>query len=107
MMRISMTYPQLRRREVSVDDELIHLTPMETDVVMVMLLRPPGYLVSKAELTEVLWPDPEAQPITAIRVIYMMIMRLRRKGVPIESRMNWGYAIPAAARGDPPMLLAA
>ena len=108
MPRACMTLPQYRRGEVSVDGVPVHLTPNETELVALMLVSDPNQIVDRDTFIEVIWPNPDTQPDTAPKIIDVMVMRCRKKGVPIDTSWGWGFRILEHNRGAcAPLLLAA
>jgi DNA-binding response OmpR family regulator len=97
-MRVAMTLPQYRRGEVSVDGVPVHLTPNEAELVALLLASPPDRGLTKETLIEAIWPNPDTQAVTAPKVIDVMVMRARKKGVPIETVWGRGFVIPEHVR---------
>lgn len=91
---ISMTWPQYRRRECSVNAFLIPLTRSETEILSVLLMRYPD-TVSKNDLIEALWEIPDNEPEFSEHTIDSMIHNLRKKiRLPyIASRTGFGYRL--------------
>lgn len=102
MSRVSMTLPQFYRCEANVDGTLVHLTPMETEMVSLLLTSPPDRAVGYWTLVEGLWPNPDTQALTADQVLHVMAAKLRRKGIAITTWWGRGMYIPRHARGAPP-----
>jgi DNA-binding response OmpR family regulator len=94
-----MTLPQYRRRECLLDGAPIHLSPHEAELVALLLVSPPDRPLAYETLVEGLWPDPDTQALTALGVLGSVVVKLRRKGVPIETEWGWGFFISARERG--------
>jgi len=92
-MYVGMTLPQSRRSHVTVGDREIYLTRQEHQIVEHLLLSRPRY-VTRDELIQVLWPDPDLEPDYAENTVGAHICRARRKGVPI-TRLGYkmGYTV--------------
>lgn len=101
---VSMTWPQYRRRECSVDGKAFRLTPQETDILAHLLVSGPVRPLAFDDFADVLWPGERSEPLHADRLIRVVISRLRRIGVRIEARNRFGYRILAQDRagfGEP------
>lgn len=98
---ISMTLPQCRRHEATIDGEVVHLTPNETELVALMLVSDPNQIVDKDTFIEAIWPNPDTQPDTAPKIIDVLVMWCRKKGVPITTVWGYGFFIPERNRGGP------
>jgi hypothetical protein len=99
--RVSMTLPQYARQECGVDGRPVHLTPHEADLLATLLVSPPDRLADYDLLIEALWPDADQQPLTAINIVHVLLVRLRRKGVTIHTGWGRGLVVPPEARGGP------
>lgn len=75
---IRMTWPQYLRGECQVGEFAVHLYPQEAEVMLALLLRYPGEVDIKT-LTEMVWPDPDEQPLAAAQGIRDLVRRLRAK----------------------------
>ena len=105
---ISMTVPQYRRRECTINGEVVRLRwSYRRDVLVALLLSHPDYYVSRAELIASVFSEPDLQPDYAADVIRQGIHFLRRWGVTIESRLGFGWRIPRHAREALPVRAAA
>ncbi len=91
---ITMTWPQYLRGECQVGEFAVHLFPQEAEVMLALLLRYPGEVDIKT-LIEMVWPDPEAQPLAAADGIRHLICRIRAKvgGFRIANRGFLGWAL--------------
>lgn len=58
---ITMTWPQYRRRQCSVGNWIVKLSPTETELLSTLLIRYPNP-VTITELVEAVYPDPDAEP---------------------------------------------
>jgi DNA-binding response OmpR family regulator len=103
---VSMTWPQYRRHECTIDGVTVRLRPQQAELLSVLLVGSPvGFLHADA-LIEGVWPDPDREPDTAENCIAVYIGQLRRLGVTIEARFHCGrsvrqhngYRIPVTAR---------
>lgn len=50
-----------------------------------------GGFVTKAQLVELIYPDPDTQPDTAMDCITVAAFQLRKKGFPIKCQYGRGY----------------
>lgn len=101
-----MSWPQYLRRECAADGRTVHLSPAEFRLVVAMLLADPRRFLEQTELVVELWPNGDTQPLAPKVALAIIIHRLRRLGVPIESRANrgcahQGYRISPSDRGRP------
>lgn len=96
MNTVSMTYPQWLRQEASIG----RLSTMDHRLLTLLLLSNPKEFVSSDEIIEVLWPDADAQALTANNRVRTHIFNLRQAGVPVETRHGWGWRIPEFARSS-------
>lgn len=90
---ISMTMPQYRRRECSINGTSVHLRPMYIEVLSTLLAAGPRF-VSRTELIEAIWPNPELEPDYAWTLVDHCILSLRRAGVSIETHWGIGWRVP-------------
>lgn len=101
---VSMTWAQYRRHECSVDGKPYRLTPQEGEILSHLLASGPIRPLGFDDFAEVLWPGEREEPFHADRLIRVVISRLRRIGIMIESRNRFGYRILAQDRvgfGEP------
>jgi hypothetical protein len=75
---ISMTWPQYLRRECRIGDFLIPLSPIETELLLVLLVRYPAP-VTVGELIDAIYPDPDREPEFADDQIRQSVRRLARR----------------------------
>lgn len=75
---IRMTWPQYLRGECQVGEFRVHLFPQEAEVMLALLLRYPREVDIKT-LIEMVWPDPDTQPLAASQGIRDLIRRVRAK----------------------------
>lgn len=99
MRRVVMTAPMMRRSECLVDGRLVRLTPGQTNLLAVLLLKGPVFTLWD-ELIEAVWPDPDLEPDQARRVLDVHMVRLRKRGIEIETWWGEGLRIPVEARGN-------
>lgn len=88
---IRMTWPMYRRQQIAVGDRLYGLSPQQTEIMFVLLSRH-GY-VSKNDLIEAVWPDPELEPDTASAVITTQVCLLRKRAGIEISHERYGFYI--------------
>ena len=98
-MGVAMTVPQMRRRECSVDGKRWRLAPGVHRLLVILMLADPDLVVSYEDLVEMMWPDPDTQPLTAVMVIHAYMQTLRRVGVTIETERGRGLRIARESRG--------
>jgi DNA-binding SARP family transcriptional activator len=94
-----MTLPQALRCEALCDDVIVRFSPMCHELLTLLLLSSPKRLLTLTTIVEVLWPDPDIQPLGATNRIHKCMMQLRRAGVDIEGQHGRGWRIPESARG--------
>jgi DNA-binding response OmpR family regulator len=99
-----MTWPEYLAGVCRVDGRLRRLTYQEADVLCVLLLGNPHKSISSAEMIERMWENSDSEPATAKDLIRSVVGRLRRHGIPIEQRRDFGYRIPEHGRGKPARL---
>lgn len=75
---ISMTWPQYLRHRCRIGDFIVHLSPMETDLLSTLLIRYPNPVTIK-ELIDVVYPDPDAEPEYPEGQIVQRMIHLARK----------------------------
>lgn len=96
---ISMTLPQYRRRECTVDGRTVRIKGAHcVELVALLLASHPDHRWTMGELIGALWPNPDFEPDWAESIIAVRIHRLRAKGIPIESDWGFGWRIPRHAR---------
>lgn len=102
MTTISMTAAQLARGECVIGDMFrVRLTPCEINLLALLLITPPSCVVEFETIIEAMWPDPDTQPLTTIKIVSVIKYRLSLKGIPIDSCWGRGlYSIPAERRGS-------
>lgn len=98
--RISMSWPEYQIALCRLDGKLLRLTDLEAELILMLLLTNPCGYAKIGELVERLWPNDD-EPDTSDRMVRVLISRLRRMGVPIETLHGWGYLIAADRRGRP------
>lgn len=78
-MSIKMTWPMHQRQQARRSDgAIVHLTPAERDMLAIFLLnklRP----LSKYEVIERMWPNPDFEPEYVEQVFNTHLCRLRQK----------------------------
>jgi DNA-binding phage protein len=98
--RITMSVPQYRRSECSVDGRPVHLFPQSAELVALLLVSPPDRCVPYDLIIEAVWPDPDSQALTAVHVLHVMVTKLRHRGVHIFTEWGRGLFLPAECRGE-------
>lgn len=90
---ISMTWPQYLRCQCTVAGQVVTLTRMEIEILLFLALRP-GW-VSRDEMVEFIYPDPDLEPEWAVNNMSVYIYRMRcRFGYHfIESQPCYGYRL--------------
>lgn len=87
-----MSWPQYQRGCCVVDGEQVYLTPTQTEILSVLLIRR-GSVVSRDELWELVWPDPDDAPDA--KNIDVQVCKLRHRiGGVIENEWGRGYRVP-------------
>lgn len=104
---ISMTLPQYRRHECTVDGRRIRLWSTWTEGLAVLLVSDPSGFVSRSTLIEAMWPDPDMEPDYAHTMVDRFVHELRRRGVTIENASGFGWRIPRWAREQQALQVAA
>jgi DNA-binding response OmpR family regulator len=108
MSWVAMTVPDYQRRSCVVDGHRVHMSRMQTEFLALLLVRHPHHIAEPEALIEALWPNPDTQALTATNVISQLVLRLRKRGVPIETIWGRGYRITEEARQpDEPLRRAA
>lgn len=100
-MGIRMTYPMLRRREVEIDGCIVRLEPQAFKLAERLLLC--GSWTTNEEAIELLWPNPNTQPLTARTALSVYLYRLRSIGFLIDVDYRGGIKFN---RGEPKALFA-
>lgn len=87
-----MTWPQYQRGCCVADGDQVYLTPTQTEILSLLLIRR-GHVVSRDELWEMVWPDPDLAP--DIKNIDVQVCKLRQRlGGVIENEWGRGYRVP-------------
>jgi DNA-binding winged helix-turn-helix (wHTH) protein len=88
-----MTWPLYQRSEVMVNGSRVALQRKQADLLAVLLLRR-GEVVSKTDLIEALWPDPDGSPEGEEVVLFQHVYYLRRR-IPgiVRTHIGRGYSI--------------
>lgn len=105
---IQMTWPMFKRCECKIDGVTLTLGYVSFAIVTYLLFSNPNRFVSPTELIDEIWPNPDKAPVDENNTLKVLICRLRKAGVPIESHRRWGksnigYRIPASERGSSPI----
>lgn len=87
--KVSMTMPQWRRGECAL---VVPLQDRERDLLTALLISGPLRPVTRDELIEQVWSDPNCEPNSAYDNLRGVIMALRAKGIPIVCDAR-GYVI--------------
>jgi DNA-binding response OmpR family regulator len=92
---ISMTVPQYRRREVTINGHCVTMAGKRHELLAALLVNR-GQWLTYDQIIEIMWPDPDNQPLTALGCIDQALLRLRRVlGVDaIECRWGLGLRMP-------------
>jgi DNA-binding response OmpR family regulator len=98
---VSMTLPQAKRREATIDGRRVRLRPGGHRLLKLLLLSNPQRFISPQSLVETMWPNPDTQPLTATNIVRVYVTWLRKLGVHIERQNGFGYRIPPENRGLP------
>lgn len=93
---VGMTLGQWGRNECSL---LVHLSNQERDMLAALLGQHPGRAMPCGQLIEAVWPDADFEPDYAVSIIYTLVHKLRRKGIPVEQEDGRGYFIDQKSRG--------
>lgn len=99
---ISMTWPQYLRAECSFRGQVIKLgRGIQTEILLYLLIT--RRLISKQELLEFIYPDPDFEPDYAAENIKknMCLLRRRFPCKVIENRYYYGYTLAATAAPTP------
>ena len=75
---ITMTWPQYRRSQCSIEDWVIDLSPMEAELLSTLLIRYPSPVTIR-EMIEIVYPDPDAEPDYPETQIVQRMAQLARK----------------------------
>jgi DNA-binding response OmpR family regulator len=98
MTGVSMTLPQLHRRECTVDGQVVRLTPSMAELLSLLLVSHPSDFVDWAAIGDALWPGMTRQPDLWRNVIKVYLSRLRGLGIGIDRRWRAGWRIPRECR---------
>jgi DNA-binding winged helix-turn-helix (wHTH) protein len=89
---ISMTWPQYKRGECVVSGFTVRLSPMETEVLLCLLLRHPAPS-SADQLIEFVYPDPDNEPEDARGAVYQYVYKIKDKigayRITREDKLGW------------------
>jgi hypothetical protein len=96
---VRMTLPMALRLEAEIDGRVVALSPREHRLLEILLLRGPQWSFLD-DLIEMLWPNPDLQPETAVTVIKVAVHRLREKSVRITTKLGGLKAYRIAQPGD-------
>jgi hypothetical protein len=97
-MNASMTLPQSRRHEATVNGTVTHFSRLEHALLSALLIRGSA-ASSRSCLTEIVWPNPDLEPEWSSRCLYVFIMRIRAKGVRITNCHGVGYVLTQFVSG--------
>jgi DNA-binding response OmpR family regulator len=75
---IRMSWRDYLRRECVLHGRVVRLSPIQTEIIALMLLRR-GCAVSSATIIEWLWPNPDLEPETALNTLHEHLYILRAK----------------------------
>jgi DNA-binding response OmpR family regulator len=93
-MSITMTAPQMRRGEVTVDGRTICVPKHLHDLLTLLVMnRDRPAMMTCGELIECLWPDPDVQPVSGTTYVSKLIYKLRLWGIPIDSVHGQGWRL--------------
>lgn len=95
---VSMTVPQMMRRECTIDGRARKLTRCDADLLTALLIQHPSRSIPLHDLICMLWPDPALEPRCAEEVVSVYLTRLRRMGIEWVCTIGFGYRIPRRAR---------
>jgi DNA-binding response OmpR family regulator len=91
---VRITFAQSRRSEATINGVRVRLAPKMFKVLEILLMRSgTGCPVSKSEIVEHVWDDPDLEPEWAERTVDVYVMRLRRMGVLITTRLRLGHCL--------------
>jgi DNA-binding response OmpR family regulator len=93
-MTIKMTWPQYKRQECQLGGFVILLSPQETELLFLLLVRYPTPIMV-SEIIEWVWPHPDFEPNTAENNCRHLIRQLRLKlgKFHVTGRTNFGYRL--------------
>lgn len=98
MRDVSMTWPQMLRHEVAMDGYVVSVQP-KSHAILVALLANRGRTLSKNELIEAIWPDPDDEPDWASDTFYQHMTNLFAKvGDLVTNVHGYGYILPRDER---------
>lgn len=82
---VRMSFPQAIARYGSVylNGERVPLQKKQAQFIELCLLRGGGW-IDPYDAIEWLWPEPDWQPITANKILDVLIYRTRKLGIPVE-----------------------
>jgi DNA-binding response OmpR family regulator len=89
---------QQRWRRCLVGGELRRLSPMQSDLLALLLIASPARGMQTHEIIEALWPNPDRAPDFGDENIRVHIAALRRAGVLVENWFGSSYRIPIEGR---------
>ncbi len=75
---ISMTWPQYLRRECRIEDFVVSLSPIETELLAVLLIRYPA-ITPVEQLVEAVYSNPDEGPEWPEDQIFQKMRSLSRK----------------------------
>lgn len=97
---ISMTWPEYRRRQCTYRGHRVQLTPVQAEIVSLLLLRP-NKVISRAEMYDACWPAPGRtnKPPHSSKVLDIQICMLRKKmpDMPVTTLHSRGFMMERAA----------
>lgn len=98
MNDLRMTLPMARRHEAEINGRVVRFYPMTHRLLEILMIRGPRWTLH-GEMIEMMYPDPDAEPDHARKVIDQSICVLRRAGVEISCFTKVGYRLRQP--GDP------
>lgn len=99
--RLSMTMPQARRHEVVAGGLVVRLPAGAHRLLTILMLRR-GRCVTYEEMVDIMWPDPDEQPLTAMSIIDQYLSHLRaRLGFNVVD-MFFGVGLRLSTPATPP-----
>lgn len=97
---ISMTWPQYRRREFTLDCHVVRLSHQQIEVLSVLLMRHP-HPVPIGHLIEAVWPNPDLEPDAASNQISVILIKIRRTIGYHRILRRIGLGMQLVQPGDP------
>jgi hypothetical protein len=91
-MSVSMTWPQYKRREATIDGWTVKLSNLQCNILFILLVR--RQFVKITDIADFVYPS--VMPLNAHQAISITIANLRRRlanVAEIENRYGWGYRI--------------